>query len=93
MGMSQSTVNGKAPIGTEPLSQRCMFEGPPLDLQFEAMKHRALQRMARNRRVRLIRLTKSTPGEFAIATFVIVAAMLFFALQYVVAHYGKFVGW
>ena len=27
MGMSQSTVNGKAPIGTEPLSQRSMFEG------------------------------------------------------------------
>ena len=69
-------------------------EGPLLiELQFDAMKHRALQRMARNRRVRLMRLTKSTPGEFAIATFVIVAAMLFFALQYVVAHYGKFVGW
>jgi len=40
-----------------------------------------------------MRLTKSTPGEFAIATFVIVAAMLFFALQYVVAHYGYFAGW
>jgi len=57
------------------------------------MKHHAFQRMARNRRVRMMRLTKSTPGESAIAAFVIVAAMLFFALQYVVAHYGYFAGW
>jgi hypothetical protein len=64
-----------------------------IELQFEAMKHRASQRMARNRRVRLVRLTKSTPGEFAMATFVMVAVVLFFALQYAVAHYGKFVDW
>ena len=58
----------------------------------EAMKHHALQGMARHRRVRLMRPTKPTPGEFAIATLVIVAITFFFALQYVVAHFGKFVG-
>jgi hypothetical protein len=40
-----------------------------------------------------MRLTKSTSGEFAMATLVIVAVVLFFALQYLVAHYGKFVDW
>jgi len=39
-----------------------------------------------------MRPTKPTPGEFAIATLVIVAITFFFALQYVVAHFGKFVG-
>jgi hypothetical protein len=58
----------------------------------EAMKHHALHGMARHRRVRLVSPTKPTHGDFAIATLVIVATMFFFALQYVVAHYGKFVG-
>jgi hypothetical protein len=56
------------------------------------MKHRTSQEMARNRRVHLMRQPEPTPGEFAIATFLIVAVMFFFALQYVVAHYGKFIG-